>query len=347
MTLAYSTFLGGSFSDRGLGIAVDTAGAAYVGGATSSPDFPTQDEFQADQGGSDAFVTKFDPDPGGTGDVTLAYSTYLGGSSDETGAGGFLLDLTVDSAGAAYVTGQTSSSNFPTQDPFQTDQGGDDVFVTKLDPDAGGADDVTLAYSTYLGGTGSENSRGIAVDSAGAAYVAGTAGAGFPTQDPFQAMETGSGDLFVAKLAESGAPPADADGDGVPDSSDNCVTTSNPGQEDSDGDGIGNACDSSPPPGGGGTPPPPGGNQPPNTRITKGPKKKTQKKSATFRFRSSEVPSTFQCKLDKGRFKPCTSPRRVKVKKKGKHTFRVRAVDAEGLADPTPATRSWRVTKKK
>ena len=184
--------------------------------------------------------------------MTLAYSTYLGGSSDETGSGGFLLDLTVDSAGAAYVTGQTSSSNFPTQDPFQTDQGGDDVFVTKLDPDAGGASDVTLAYSTYLGGAGSENSRGIAVDSAGAAYVAGTAGAGFPIQDPFQAMETGSGDVFVAKLGESGAPPPDADGDGVPDSSDNCPTTPNPGQEDSDGDGIGNACESSPPPGGGG-----------------------------------------------------------------------------------------------
>ena len=101
--------------------------------------------------------------------VVLAYSTFVGGSGTERA-----FDIAVDSAGAAYVTGDTqSSTDFPTQDPFQADSnGGDhDVVVTKLNPDTGGA--MTLAYSTYLGGTDDDIAEGIAVDSAGAAYVTG------------------------------------------------------------------------------------------------------------------------------------------------------------------------------
>ena len=100
--------------------------------ATGSTNFPTQDQFQTDQAGRDAFVTKLNPDSGGA--VTLAYSTYLGGSGFDSGEG-----IAVDSAGAAYVTGATQSTNFPTQDQFQTDQAQDDVFVTKLNPDSGAA----------------------------------------------------------------------------------------------------------------------------------------------------------------------------------------------------------------
>jgi hypothetical protein len=197
VVLAYSTYLGGGSNDYGNGIAVDSAGAAYVTGQTFST-FPAQDIFQTDQGGADAFVTKLNPDSGGA--VTLAYSTYLGGGSDDTGNG-----IAVDPTGAAYVIGSTISTDFPTQDQFQADAGdGDyDAFVAKLDPDTGGA--VTLAYSTYLGATaynplGIEDiGNGIAVDSAGAAYVTGQTYSGFPTQDQFQTDQTGA-DAFVTKL---------------------------------------------------------------------------------------------------------------------------------------------------
>lgn len=139
--LIYSTYLGGSAFDSAYGIAVDSAGNAYVIGTTSSANFPTQDAFKANYGGGpyDVFVTKLNP----SGNA-LVYSTYLGGSSDDNGYG-----IAVDSAGNAYVTGATSSTNFPTVNPFQANNGGGsyDAFVTKLNP-SGDA----LVYSTYLGG---------------------------------------------------------------------------------------------------------------------------------------------------------------------------------------------------
>ena len=84
----------------------------------------------------------------------------------------------------------------------------------------------------------------------------------------------------------------------------------------------------------------------PDTTITAGPKKKEKKGKASFSFSSSEPGSTFQCKLDDGSFEPCTSPDDVKVNK-GKHTFAVRATDAAGNVDPTPASQGWKVKKKK
>ena len=94
--------------------------------------------------------------------------------------------------------------------------------------------------------------------------------------------------------------------------------------------------------------PPPGGADTvaPDTTITAGPKKKQRKRKATFRFTSTEPGSSFQCKLDDRAFQPCTSPKRVRVKR-GKHTFSVRATDAAGNVDATPATRSWKVKKKR
>lgn len=94
--------------------------------------------------------------------------------------------------------------------------------------------------------------------------------------------------------------------------------------------------------------PPTGGadTDPPNTTITSGPKAKTKKKKTTLGFNSSESGSTFQCKLDGGSFQPCTSPQNFKVKK-STHTFQVRATDAAGNTDPTPASQSWKVKKKK
>src|SRR5439155_726812 len=172
--LVYSTYLGGSGPDDGKGIAVDAAGNAYVTGSTASSNFPTTiGAFQTIKGGSgNAFVTKLNP----TGSA-LVYSTYLGGSGaiGDYGAG-----IAVDAAGNAYVTGITSSSDFPTTaGAFQTTFGGGlyDIFVTKLEP-TGSA----LVYSTYLGWSALDKGYGMAVDTSGNAYVAGlTYSTDFPT----------------------------------------------------------------------------------------------------------------------------------------------------------------------
>ena len=190
-TLVYSTYLGGSGDDEPDGIAVDQFGAAYVAGSTGSPDFPTRSAFQTVRGGGlDVFVAKLSP-----AGAALVYSTLLGGSGDEEPFG-----VQVDAAGSAYVSGYTTSSNFPTQSPFQAaNHGGPnygDAFVTKLGP-AGNA----LAYSTYLGGSGDDCANYVAVDSTGAAYVAGfTTSTDFPTQSFFQSGNRGFSKVFVAKL---------------------------------------------------------------------------------------------------------------------------------------------------
>src|SRR5262249_16312704 len=110
-TLVYSTYLGGSSFDAGAGIAVDPAGSAYVTGYTASSNFTFPMGYQSahaiDGGGYDAFVMKFS-----VSGSALAYATYLGGDGNDYGAG-----IAVDSFGNAYVTGSTSSSNFPTQAP--------------------------------------------------------------------------------------------------------------------------------------------------------------------------------------------------------------------------------------
>ncbi|MBI4491031.1 MAG: SBBP repeat-containing protein, partial [Deltaproteobacteria bacterium] len=156
--LNYSTYLGGSGNDAGMGIAVDSTGNAYVTGYTDSVNFPTLNAVQGPQGGTDAFVTKVSPNGS-----ALLYSTYLGGSGNDVGSG-----IAVDSAGNAYVTGSTDSTNFPTSLALQFDQGATDAFVTKLSPNGS-----ALLYSTYLGGAANDAGHGIAVDSTGNAYVTG------------------------------------------------------------------------------------------------------------------------------------------------------------------------------
>jgi uncharacterized protein (TIGR03437 family) len=208
--LAYSTYLGGSGGDVANGIAVDGSGSAYLTGYTRSTDFPTQSPYQASNlgaasGGQNAFVTKLTP----AGNA-LVYSTYLGGSGTDEGYG-----LAIDSEGAAYITGSTTSTNFPTLSPYQAKLlGPGNAFVTKLMP-AGNV----LAYSTYLGGSGNfmgqysnitigDFGAGIAVDAAGAAYITGaTDSANFPIQSPFQSTLQGVQNAFVAKLTVAAAVP--------------------------------------------------------------------------------------------------------------------------------------------
>jgi len=189
-TLIYSTYLGGEDTDRGYGIAVDDSGNAFVTGVTSSSNFPTLNPYQTYQGNQDVFVAKLS-----SSGNNLIYSTYLGGGSYDIGLG-----IAVDGSGNAYVTGQTSSSNFPTLNPYQTDQGAEDAFVTKLSGTGS-----SLIYSTYLGGGSSDYGCGIAVDGSGNAYVTGTAySSDFPTLNPYQ-TDQGGEDAFVTKLSSSGS----------------------------------------------------------------------------------------------------------------------------------------------
>src|SRR5438128_871140 len=195
--LVYSTYLGGSVDDRGNAIAVDAAGNAYVTGSTSSNNFPTTSgAVQPTCGisGGDAFVSKLNE----TG-TTLVYSTCLGGSGGQFGSG-----IAVDVAGNAYVTGQTTSPNFPTTlGAFQPSPHGGiaHAFVTKVNPTGTG-----LVYSTYLGGSGIDLGNGIAVDVAGNAYVTGFAGStDFPTTPAaFQTARASSSDAFVTKVNPTG-----------------------------------------------------------------------------------------------------------------------------------------------
>jgi hypothetical protein len=191
--LVYSTYLGGNSTEQTQGIAVDGAGSAYVTGGTFSTDFPTtvgaaQTTYA---GGVDYFVTKLDATGSG-----LVYSTYLGGNGGDSGA-----RIALDGAGSAYVTGSTSSTNFPTTAgaPQPTYAGGDaDAFVTRLNATGSG-----LVYSTYLGGSDGDLGIGIAVDGAGSAYVTGRTGStNFPTTaGAAQTTLAGDPDAFVAKIA--------------------------------------------------------------------------------------------------------------------------------------------------
>ena len=196
--LVYSTFLGGGKDDRADGIALDGSGDAYATGQTYSTDFPVANPMQsALRGLSDAFVTKLSAD--GT---ALVYSTYLGGTGTENETGNRRVGgIAVDGSGNAYVTGNTTSTDFPiTSGAFQTTNGGQsDAFVAKLNP-AGSA----FVYSSYLGGSADEQVFGIAVDGSGNAYLTGTTfSTNFPTKNPLQTKKGGNYDAFVTKISAS------------------------------------------------------------------------------------------------------------------------------------------------
>jgi hypothetical protein len=236
-SLVYSTFLGGGGADGYVsgrffvldnlqtycGIAVDSAGNAYVTGSTASTNFPTtpgafQVQSSLSNNGrsandpSDVFVTKLNA----TGSA-LVYSTYIDGGTFVSGkfhgkpvisgtrSGG--TSIAVDASGDAELTGWTNSTTFPTANALQTTNGGGyDAFVTVLNP-AGSS----LLFSSYFGGSGNDLGYGIALDSAGNAYVGGNAGSSnFPTTPG--AYQTTPGGGFVLKID----PPADASEVSVP-----------------------------------------------------------------------------------------------------------------------------------
>lgn len=211
--LVYSTYLGGSLSDYGTGIAVDSTGDIYVSGYTYSTNFPTQNALQSSlAGGSDLFITEFKP-----GSSSLLYSTYLGGSSVDRATA-----MIMDSGGSIYLTGDTQSANFPvTGTAYQSSLAGtDNAFITKVAP--GGS---TLSFSTFFGGGQTDQANAIALDAAGNVCITGfTQSDNFPRLDSFQNVLGTSGagncgstnlvnvptvicaDAFVAKFAPTGIP---------------------------------------------------------------------------------------------------------------------------------------------
>jgi len=209
--LLYSTYLSGSVDEEATGLAVDTLGNVYVAGNTHSTDFPTRNALQSTcathtQAGtcSSAFLTKISP----TGDALL-FSTYLGGSGGDSAR-----SLALDATGSAYVAGVTSSVDFPvTAGAAQTKCGGacqQNAFVAKFS-----ASGNSLAYASYLGGSGVDDAADLAVDSAGNVYVAGrTTSVDFPLSTPFQSACTPDATsssaaciatAFVAKIKADGS----------------------------------------------------------------------------------------------------------------------------------------------
>jgi hypothetical protein len=187
-TLIYATYLGGSGTTIGHGIAVDQFGDAYVTGSTNSTKFPVMNAYQSQYGGglADAFVAKLNP----MGSALL-YSTYLGGTSEENLNGGVSYgSIAVDQSGNAYVTG-IGGGNFPTLNGLPANAGG--VFVTRLNTNAAGS--ASLVYSTLFNAS---SATGIAVDSAGDAYITGTANFTF-TPTPGAYLTSGATG-YVAKI---------------------------------------------------------------------------------------------------------------------------------------------------
>ena len=189
-SLQYSTFLGGSASDKGAGIAVDASGNAFVTGTATSSNFPTTlgARQTALAGGSNAFLTKFSPAG------QLVFSTYHGGTATDSGNA-----VALDSSGNAYVTGSTTSSNFPVLGPVQSFGGGNDAFVSKFSPTGG------LVYSTFLGGSADDFGQAITVSPANEAIVSGrTISTDFPLKNPIPSSLAGE-NAFVTKLNSLGS----------------------------------------------------------------------------------------------------------------------------------------------
>jgi uncharacterized protein (TIGR03437 family) len=213
--IIYSTYLGGSKDDVGVGIAIDAQGDAYVGGATLSSNFPTMNPFQSSYHGAggdqyslggDGFIAELNP-----AGSALVFSSYIGGSKDDR-----VLGIALDSSANIYLSGQTLSSDFPTagtqaQSGYAGDNGGfrtGDAFVVEI------SSAHALTFSTYLGGSASDFAGGIAVDGTGGIIVAGgTTSPDFPVSNPvYQSKYAGSdpgvagfpiGDAFVARIGGS------------------------------------------------------------------------------------------------------------------------------------------------
>jgi hypothetical protein len=192
--LAYSTYLGGTDAEFDATLTIDNERNVYVAGDTYSRDFPTVNPLKATISGiNDIFVARIKADGS-----ALDYSTYLGGGSFEFQSG-----IAVDGAGCIYLTGNTSSKDFPTANPFKATlaDGDTDAFLTKI-----GADGASLVYSTYLGGSDYDDPGNIILDALGDVYLVGlTYSPDFPMVNPLQSALSGEADAFVTKFNKDGS----------------------------------------------------------------------------------------------------------------------------------------------
>jgi hypothetical protein len=195
----YSSYLGGSAEDNAYGIAVDSSGSVYLAGRTSSVNFPVVNALQGTKStGFDGFITKLN-----AAGSAIVYSTFIGGNGAEA-----FNDIKVDAAGNAYVTGQSSSTNYPvTAGAFQTTYGGgaSDAVVTKLD--AAGA---SLVLSSYVGGSGLDEGARLALDASGNIHVTGrtSSSADYPVRGSvlFQSSYGGgASDAIVFRMNAAGS----------------------------------------------------------------------------------------------------------------------------------------------
>jgi hypothetical protein len=191
-SLSWSTLLGGSAYEEGLGIDAGSDGSCYVTGQTTSPNFPTQHAFNSTYGNwEEAFVTKF------AANGSLLWSTYLGGNDVDSG-----YDVVVTSNGSCFVTGRTGSDNFPIKNAYdEIRKLAFDAFVTKFSSDG------FLLWSTFLGGNDTDEGHGISIGSDGSCYVMGkTWSADFPTQNAYDNTLGATSDIFIVKFVDTPLP---------------------------------------------------------------------------------------------------------------------------------------------
>jgi len=195
--LVYSTFFGGSSNDYCRSVTVDPDDNLYATGYISSTDFPTESAYDdtyngGSPAGFDIFVNKISI----LGD-SICYSTFIGGATGDDKA----FSIKVDTTGAAYITGVTGSTDFPTADSIQGENAGSkDAFVVKLSP-AGDS----LIFSTYLGGDGEDVGNGLAINSDNEIFITGkTISTNFPTVNFYDNSLDGPKDGFVTKLSATG-----------------------------------------------------------------------------------------------------------------------------------------------
>ena len=187
-SLVYSTFFGGPALDDVGGIRVNAKGSAVLTGGTSSDIFPLKNALDTTRNGvEDIFVSQFAPSG-----KSLVFSTYLGGSGSDWGD-----KAEIDGSGNIWITGDTSSKNFPVQDAYNKGLSGDyDVIVARLSP-AGKA----LTFGTYLGGSGKDLGKGIAPGKNGEVILIGlTDSTNFPVKNAIDQTWNGGLDGFIAKL---------------------------------------------------------------------------------------------------------------------------------------------------
>ena len=232
-SLVYSTFLGGTGSDYGGHVVIDTAGCAYVTGATYSYDYPTRLPYDASYNGDfDVFIAKFAP-----GGDKLAYSTFLGGSGAEFGMG-----IAGNGAGDVYVTGRTVSANFPTVNAFDASYNNAQmVFIAKLRGDSD--NDGFLDENDNCPFVSNPGQQDADADGVGDACD-NCPNAENPNQ--LDSDNDGIGDLCDNCPNAYNPNQLDSDADGVADACDNCPSIANPDQADADGDGVGDLCDNCP-----------------------------------------------------------------------------------------------------